>query len=261
MSATADDLLALARRDGVQMYRTRDRTIRMVGPETVVGELARAIRDADLKESILERLPIAPHDVTPPASHLSHLSRSVPPDRDAKTPYKSTPVPPVPPVPPISGIPPRVPNGPEDRSELRIYPKCINNEERGLVEHPSQTNRETDRVREWEILTADGLFSSTFTPPISEADLRALYPTAIDIRPAQDPPPALALDAETEAQALAYLEAIGETDPELRADYLAHLGRAPHLVDQMRAALAAMGPQTGPPTARNSIRGVSENFP
>ncbi|MFB1487410.1 MULTISPECIES: hypothetical protein [unclassified Thiocapsa] len=53
------------------------------------------------------------------------------------------------------------------------------------------------------------------------------------------PPPIL--DPADRTLADAYLDAIGETDPELRAEYLDNLARNPRFIPQMHAAAVAAG--------------------
>jgi hypothetical protein len=57
--------------------------------------------------------------------------------------------------------------------------------------------------------------------------------------------PCDALDPADRALADAYLDAIGETDPRLRAEYLAHLSRDPRCVPQMHAAAVGAGVARG----------------
>lgn len=62
---------------------------------------------------------------------------------------------------------------------------------------------------------------------------------ATEQNPRIAPPPIL--DPADAALAHAYLDAIGETDPELRAEYLDNLARNARFIPQMHAAAVAAG--------------------
>lgn len=97
-----DELLAVARREGLTLSVTEAGSVRLAGPESVVERLAPAV--ARLRDALLSR-----------------LSRPVPPVRDRKTRVKTKAVPAVPAVPAKNGIIPPVPDGPEDLTQLKIF--------------------------------------------------------------------------------------------------------------------------------------------
>lgn len=139
----ADDLITRARKEGATLAVTSAGSIRLSGPESLVEELRPEV--ARLKPEILARL----------SPRASRLSRSVPPVRDRKTRSKSKPVPAVPAVPALSGTAYPVPDGPEERTELRINNLWI------ITDGKGQTT------------------SHSFTPPASREEVERWYPGCV----------------------------------------------------------------------------------
>ncbi|MBK5968786.1 MULTISPECIES: hypothetical protein [Thiorhodovibrio] len=95
-------------------------------------------------------------------------------------------------------------------------------------------------ARLWLVTSAsDDVITVSYTPPATLVKVRADNPGA-SIRPEQVPKQGRGLDPTDTATVTAWLDAIGETDTEARAQYLAICANDPHALEWTLVELASM---------------------
>jgi hypothetical protein len=115
---------------------------------------------------------------------------------------------------------------------LTCTPECAANDDPSTVH------------RRWLVTTADGLVMSITRSPLATlAEMQRDHPGA-EIRPDPEPAPIRPLDPESLSIIGAWLDAIGETDPTTRAEYIDGLTRDPERLAQTFLAAVAAGVAT-----------------
>lgn len=116
---------------------------------------------------------------------------------------------------------------------------------------PGNNNKATQppggTARFWLVTTASGdALTVSYCPPVALAKVQADYPGA-SIEPAPAPEPGGELDPGDTALVAAWLDAIGETDTETRAQYLATCASDPRALAWTLAELATTAPEVDAP--------------
>lgn len=101
--------------------------------------------------------------------------------------------------------------------------------------------------RRWLVICPDGLeLSITRAPPATLAEMKRDHPGA-DVRHDPEPAPVRPLDPESLAIVSAWLDAIGETDPTTRAEYVDGCARDPERLRHAYQAAVDFGIATWEP--------------